>query len=446
MKKFLTLLLISSVVGLCGCSQEASTSSVENDYINGTYQANISAHDWGCSVNKIILTLDSKIDSINKDDFIVKETKEATDYTDPNFSVSTLSFDREITDAYLCDKDGNKVDKPSEYVAVEMYVSPNDGSPLLFTMATQYNTYANPYVLDITLAENAKVTSNGRSIENLKVKEVMESKKTDADVFKVSTFEANDGVKYEYGAYSPEKHSDTLVVWLHGLGEGGTVNTDPYITALGNKVTALVGDDFQGKFENGANVLVPQCPTYWMDNNGKGSNFKEGISADGTSYYLESLHELIQKYKEECGAKNVIIAGCSNGGYMTMLMALNYKDEYLAYVPICEALSDKLITDEQLQSIKDLPLYFIYSLDDETVIPSEYEQPTIKRLEEMGASNLHVHASKEVIDTTGNYKDDAGNPYKYNGHWSWIYFFNNEANCDKTGISVWDWMAQQVNN
>ncbi|MFQ7170760.1 MAG: hypothetical protein ACLRQF_00790 [Thomasclavelia ramosa] len=32
-----------------------------------------------------------------------------------------------------------------------------------------------------------------------------------------------------------------------------------------------------------------------------------------------------------------MITGCSNGGYMTMLMALKYGKEYNAYVPICEA-------------------------------------------------------------------------------------------------------------
>lgn len=82
-----------------------------------------------------------------------------------------------------------------------------------------------------------------------------------------------------------------------------------------------------------------------MDNDGKQSNFNNGsISADGTSYYQESLHELIAAYKEKVGATKVVIAGCSNGGYMTLLMAMAYPDEYDAIVPICEAVPDKFIS------------------------------------------------------------------------------------------------------
>ncbi|MCF0114412.1 MAG: hypothetical protein HUJ56_03585, partial [Erysipelotrichaceae bacterium] len=49
-----------------------------------------------------------------------------------------------------------------------------------------------------------------------------------------------------------------------------------------------------------------------------------------------------------------------------------------------------------------------------------------------------------VIDTTGRFYDNEGNPYKYNGHWSWIYFDNNESRDNTTGIDVWTWMANQV--
>ncbi|MFQ7170761.1 MAG: hypothetical protein ACLRQF_00795 [Thomasclavelia ramosa] len=81
-----------------------------------------------------------------------------------------------------------------------------------------------------------------------------------------------------------------MVVWLHGLGEGGTINTDHYITVLANKVSSL-----RVKFQNTigrANILVPQCPTFWMDKTGD-SLATKFTEADGTSYYCDSLHELI---------------------------------------------------------------------------------------------------------------------------------------------------------
>ena len=137
------------------------------------------------------------------------------------------------------------------------------------------------------------------------------------------------------------------------------------------------------------------------------------VFADGTSYYQESLHELIAAYKEKVGAKKVVLAGCSNGGYMTLLMGLAYPQEYDAIVPICEAIPDTYITDEQLQGVKDLPIYFIYSKDDDTVDPTLHEIPTINRLKALGASNLHVSTTEHVVDTSSLYKDED-----YSGHWS----------------------------
>ena len=192
--------------------------------------------------------------------------------------------------------------------------------------------------------------------------------------------------------------------------------------------------------------------TYWMDNDGKMTNFTGGgIQADGTSHYLESLHELIAKYKEETGSTKVVIAGCSNGGYMTMLMALSYPTEYDAYVPICETLPNALITDEQVKTLADLKMYYVYSQDDTTVVPELHEVPLLQRLEASGAKHTYASVTEHVVDTTGTYYADVngqptlentGKPYQYMGHWSWIYFFNNT--CDANGLKAWDFIANAV--
>ena len=41
-------------------------------------------------------------------------------------------------------------------------------------------------------------------------------------------------------------------------------------------------------------------------------------------------------------------------------------------------------------------------------------------------------------------KDENGNPYQYAGHWSWIYFDNNEADADDGSGDVFSWIAAQV--
>jgi len=440
-KMFLAGAMVLSM-GLVGCS---SNSAEAKEDLTGTYSVCIQGYDWGCGVTKAIVSFDGLVSSVDADDLKVEETKQNTDWTDTTFPVVEQTTERTVTDAYVSDENGEKTDGDSTYVTLEMSVDPNTGSPLLFSMSTQLNTWSDPYKLNISLNDGSGMTSGDYTVKSVTVDETMTGKTTSADAFSTDSYTAEDGVTYNYAKWSPEEDSRTLVVWLHGLGEGGTENTDPYVTTLANKVTALIGDEFQETIGN-AHVLVPQCPTFWMDNDGKSGNFENGaINADGTSYYTESLHELINSYKEEVGAEKVIIAGCSNGGYMTMLMAKNYGDEYTAYVPICEALPDEYVTDEDIKTFASVPMYFIYSEDDGTVDPTKHEIPTIKRIKAAGAEDIHVSTTEHVIDESGEYNDlNDGNAYQYNGHWSWIYFDNNSSTCDDHGEKVWDWMASEV--
>ncbi len=421
--------------------------AASSDALSGTYSYHVGGYDWGAGTDKVIVKLSKKIDSVDKDTFKVTETKQNTDWTKEDTPVIEDTYDRVVEDAYLSDAEGNKVDEASDYATLDLYVSPSDGSPLLYTAATGYNTWSDPYYLEITLADGAKLASEGTDITELTIEKEATGRTTDADKFEVSSFEAGDGVKYEYGLFTPEEKSKTLFVWLHGKGEGGKQTegdlTDPYVTSLANKVTAYTGEDFQ-KLTGGANVLVPQCPTFWMaSDDSSDPNISALESGLRESYYTKSLVELIDKVKADTGSEKVVVAGCSNGGYMTMILALEQGDKYDAYIPICEALKDEYITDEDIQKLKDLPMYFIYAANDPTVVPDEYEIPTLKRLEEAGASKVVAWVPDKVVDTSGKYKDEDGNPHEYSGHWSWVYFDNNEAN-DEGQPTVFEWIGEQV--
>ena len=123
-----------------------------------------------------------------------------------------------------------------------------------------------------------------------------------------------------------------------------------------------------------------------------------------------------------------------------MDMIINYPDYFAAAFPICEAYSNSGLTDAQLESIKDLPLWFIYAQNDTTVDPTAFEEPTLKRLNEIGA-NVHTSVFDDVHDTSDTYKGQDGNAYQFMGHWSWIYFFNNE--CEENGVNMWQWLSEQ---
>jgi predicted peptidase len=412
--------------------------------------------DWGPAVTKTIVPLEQAVtpESVTVDSFTVVETKESFNWAsvaegsteDPTVHI-TATADRTVTAAYTCDADGNQVDTASNYVALEMSYDPNNGSPFCYDLLTSKNTWCTPYELAVSLAEGQTLTAeDGSEVSELNVDPAIDwanAQMPDLEGIDLTgTFTGSDGKTLCYASYAPadasESNKKPLVIWLQGAGEGGE---DPTILLLGNKVSALVGDEFQSAM-GGAYVLTPQTPEFWLCYDEEG-NWSDNPGVD--SIYLNTLKELIDNYVAEnpgVDADRIIIGGCSNGGYMTMDMILNYPDYFAAAYPICEAYADAGITDEQLEGIKDLPIWFVYAENDTTVLPETYEAPTIERLKALGASNLHTSIFEDVHDTTGLYTDENGDAYQYMGHWSWLYFFNNEC-VDENGVNLWSWMAEQ---
>lgn len=399
--------------------------------VYGKYKIHAGNYDWGCGIDKAIITLQEEISSISAQKIKVIEHKMVSDESTTNMDLHTERLPRKITNAYLCDIYGNRIEGPSAHFAIELYVSPTEGSPFANTTKAGIFHWSTPYELNISY--------DGDMI--LAIHPSYTQMTTAADMFAKNTYTTSDGTVYDYASYSPENDSKTLFVWLHGLGEGHHKNSDVYLPLLGHKGTCLASDKFQNMI-GGAHILVPQCQTYWMDGDGQQSNFVNRlIEADTHSYYTESLYEFIMYYAKKIGAEKIAIGGCSNGGYMSVLLAMNYPDKFCAAIPICEAVPDASISDEQIKQLAKVPLYFIYSADDPVVIPEVHEIPTIRRLQAAECKDLHVFEAKEVIDTSGLYKDALGNPHKYNGHLSWIYFDNNETD-DGTGLSAWEWLGQ----
>lgn len=401
-----------------------------NMAVPATYSVHVIGEDWGAVADYAIVNLPEAIEDASAFEYSVTETRLAMSWV--TFSVEATTTPKTITNVYLCDEIGAPVEGPSAHVALEFYTSPNEGSPM-FTNNANFglNEWSDPYYLTITMecAEGVVV-----------VEETPAAILTATEMYEMGSFTSSNGTEMQTALYVPEGGTDTVVVWLHGMGEGGNDSRIPIINA---DVNALVSEEFQTVM-GGAAVLVPQCPIYWMDTDGTGSSYVNGgIVSDGTSFYMEPLHELIAAYAEQIGAEHIILAGCSNGGYMTMIMAMNYGTEYDAYVPICEAVSDSDISDEQIAALAGVPLYFIYAQNDPLVVPAVCEEPTIARLQAAGASDLHVFAPADVHDTTGRFVGEDGQPLQAFGHGSWQYFFNNEA-VDADGVNCWAWMASHA--
>jgi len=85
---------------------------------------------------------------------------------------------------------------------------------------------------------------------------------------------------------------------------------------------------------------------------------------------------------------------------MTMEMAVTCDNFFRASYPYFEAYSDSFVSDEDIQKLKDLPMWFIHAANDTTVNPANFVIPTYQRLALAGTKELHFSYFTDVVVQT----------------------------------------------
>ncbi|MCM3163245.1 prolyl oligopeptidase family serine peptidase [Metabacillus litoralis] len=400
-----------------------------------SYQTVTEIMDWGAAITKVIVDLGKPVpvDSVTKETFHVHVQRYDHRLENPFLQEGN----RIVKNAYVSDKHGKPAEKMGQYAVLEMEVSPT----LSLSSAINYDwkgTGFNDWTDNqYTITQQKNIQTSDGTISELVIDTFTGGVRELVDDFTIGKA-IYDNITLTYADYSPAKNNEKnpLVIWLHGAGEGGT---DPTIAIAGNKAANFASEEIQAYFD-GAYVLAPQTPSFWME------GFTE--FGDGTSKYQKALMALIEDYvsqNKDIDHSRIYIGGDSNGGYMTMLMIRDYPEYFAAAFPTCEALKDSLITVEEIQKMKNLPIWFITAKTDKIVNPNLYTVPTYSRLIEAGAKNVHLSLFDHVIDTSGLYKNSDGTPYEYDGHWSWIYVYNNEVKNTINGkaTTLMEWLAEQ---
>ncbi|MFC0477810.1 prolyl oligopeptidase family serine peptidase [Robertmurraya beringensis] len=435
MKKQARKAFLLSIVACTTFSFSSGVMAKEMKTQPTSYQTVTEIEDWGPAITKVIVDLGRPVPvkSVTTDTFDVN-----VKISDPRLAQPLLNQgERKVTKAYVSDKNGKPAKATGKYVVLEMEFGPN--VPLSTAMnydwqKTGFNDWTDN---EYTITQQKAIATPAGKISGLTIDTFSGGVRELVDEF--STGEATYGdVTLTYADFEPKKDNkkNPLVIWLHGAGEGGT---DPTIPISGNKAVNWASDDIQSYF-GGAYVLAPQTPTFWMDG--------ETGFGDGTSKYEDALMSLIEDYvsnNKDIDTDRIYIGGDSNGGYMTMLMIRDYPEYFAAAIPTCEALADTLITNEQIEDMKNVPTWFVTAANDPVVDVNQYTVPTYERLVEAGAPNVHLSLFDNVVDTSGLYKNDDGTPYEYNGHWSWIYVYNNDVKTTIDGkeITLMEWLANQ---
>jgi predicted esterase len=245
------------------------------------------------------------------------------------------------------------------------------------------------------------------------------SANSEVDAF--SYHASRSGMKYRLYSPSSGRGRRPLIVWLHGGGEGASLPDNYYdneTTLRGNRgALGFATREAQSIFD-GAYVVAPQSTSAWMD--------------DGPRF-APLIHEIIRDVlrTRPVDPARVYVAGCSNGGYMTVKMTTVYPTTFAASVPICGVVTARragdppLVPDAELTAIST-PTWLVASRDDATVDPR---------------ANT-VHASELIPRSTLTLYDHVvWNGHQFLGHFSWIYVARNDPSA--RGTHLWQWMAGQ---
>ncbi|MBQ9346408.1 MAG: prolyl oligopeptidase family serine peptidase [Oscillibacter sp.] len=392
--------------------------------------------EWGPGVPKLILELPVEVSEV------YAEAKAMT--------AGTL---RTVTGAWLSDDAGNPAEAPARFVTLELETNQAaSGSPFSYNVEIFMNQWSASYPVIAAVTADGETYVLDADLIDSRVcpeTEAFNVRGEFSGEYTNPMTGETEALTLRYAATAPEAlvndgAKNPLIVWLHGQGEGGT---DVDIELIGNEVVALNREEIQGYFTTeggagGAYVLAVQCETYWMDG-GDGTN----SGGDLVSRYTEILMDTINAYLErnpDVDRDRIYLGGCSNGGYMTMNMLVSYPDVWAAAYPNCEAYAwsvyardedgayayddnggyvetdQRWMTEEKIQAIKDIPIWFIHASTDPVVVPGLFSMPTYRALLQAGAENTWFSLFETVEGT-----DDPR--VTYLGHFAWVYTFNNQV-------------------
>ncbi|MDP4809542.1 MAG: prolyl oligopeptidase family serine peptidase, partial [Saprospiraceae bacterium] len=398
----------------------------------GEYTLHVEGFDWGPAVNKVTLPFEKPVTTAQAAEFTVFAHRKNIQGEIPQ---DQSYGKREVTFAYISDEKGNRL-ASGNHITLVLSVGPMlpVGSPIQYIRIN--NQGRNLWIdYQLTIFHN-----KSNLIWQKEAKRIMPQ----LDLFNLKgQFKYNEQLTMSYASYEPRNKTEKspLIIWLHGGGEGGF---DPTIPLIGNKAVNYASTEIQSIFE-GAYVLSPQCPGAWMHN-----SKMEMTGGRENDIYNEGLMALIKNYVQTnpgIDPNRLYVGGCSNGGYMALKLILNQPDYFAAGYISALAYQSQYITDQEIKSIKHVPIWFVHSKDDSVTVAEKTVVPVYTRLKAAGAKNVYFTFYDHVNDITSFY---GGEGFRYNGHWSWIYLHENKCRTDYDGslvkvggipVNIMEWLA-----
>jgi beta-glucosidase-like glycosyl hydrolase/predicted peptidase len=393
--------------------ETAVLNSLESLAANGgTYQFFGAVTDYGYDAVGVALDFGEGAtvlsESVDPDDFAVTVNVPATF---PGQEETTTALN--ITDAHAAaSKELEATAEDGQYVILKLEHSFTSNSGFLVYSAPDGNfmNARNRIVLDgFSVTQNGAVSVDEEEVAdkewNLNAEDsIIPTNNAGFELMKVAE---DDGLKYQF-YQPPSDELLPLVLWLHGMGEGGDGTEAGYngeVQILGNKGGVGWVEAANENDELAAYVVAPQAYTVW-DWQG---------NRDDCKLIDAMLKEILANDDYNIDPDRIYIAGCSMGGGQTYAQLIYSKEttgatQFAKAFPICPAYTP---TADEAELIADIPIWIFQAADDTTVNP-ESVRSGVNLLLAAGAADLHY--------------TEYPNNNPYQGHWSWVHVLNNEDN------------------
>ena len=378
--------------------------------------------DWGKDVTRVMINPGggnvSKAD-LNIDDFKV----DAKHYSQQAYT-DDYNGPRKIMDAYPVDAEGNKVES-GQYIILDLeYGSNVQGA---HTGSYNYANFYTPLTLTYTVSWHS---------ENYKQNDVVSLL---CDEFKLDRYVDNSIVNPEYNfcdyaLYTPkeEKGKKPLVIFFHGMGEGGAGSLNNHgVQMYAYPEANFAGKEIQDIMGGNAYVLLPQSPNQWPTS---------GFTNE--SAYLDVVNSLIDSIianNPDIDTNRIYVGGLSMGGYMASRVLLNRPDMYAAGFLCAQAYA---ITEEDAEKLKNLPMWISCCESDYTCSMDPYTFASYEKLVAAG----NVDARCAVMEDNSQ---DPTSRFRYydNSAENFTLYYPKQDNENKiTGQFVWDNVSYSGHN
>lgn len=228
-------------------------------------------------------------------------------------------------------------------------------------------------------------------------------------------------IRYFLHSPNTSEQAAPLIICLHGGGEGGS-GGEIHSPLLADKMAHwMFGADMQPYFPK-AFVLVPQCPTYWLDN----FVFNQRLCRAARNYTadLQTIIEQVLAFEPRIDRRRIYLIGASMGAYQSLLLLVAAPQYFAAAALACPA-----ALPDAAEFSGNMPLWLVHAQGD-TVAPIE---PARQWAQSLQTRNYPLRSDFPAAVQVQN--------QAVNAHGVYLMMYENACFGHETGIL--EWLSQQ---